>query len=231
MALPLLLGGMAAGGVGSAIGGMFGSSAAEAQIQAMREAIEYQKQQDALTRKELKPYVDFGTEQLGVYDNWLSDPNVNPMSMMDPGYEFRRSEGMKGLTGNAATSGMLQSGDTLRGIQRYGQDLASSEYGNAFNRWLQKGQFLRDNAGVGSDAALRVGALANQGAANVGNMTADTDWGAPDKVWGDVATGLGGVGANALMRFGGMGRNMPGGSNIFRTAYDRYGGDLNAYGK
>lgn len=53
----------------------------------------------------------------------------------DPGYAFRQSEGMKALERSAAARGMLSSGSTLKGIQRFGQDLASQEYTNAFNRY------------------------------------------------------------------------------------------------
>jgi hypothetical protein len=53
----------------------------------------------------------------------------------DPGYAFRQSEGMKALERSAAARGSLMSGSTLKGIQRFGQDLASQEYTNAFNRY------------------------------------------------------------------------------------------------
>jgi hypothetical protein len=53
----------------------------------------------------------------------------------DPGYAFRMAEGMKALERSAAARGGLLSGATLRGTQRYGQDLASQEYQNAFNRY------------------------------------------------------------------------------------------------
>ena len=53
----------------------------------------------------------------------------------DPGYAFRMSEGLKALDRTAASRGGLMSGATLKGSQRYGQDLASQEYSNAFNRY------------------------------------------------------------------------------------------------
>jgi len=53
----------------------------------------------------------------------------------DPGYEFRMSEGMKALERSAAARGNLLSGSMLKGIQRYGQDLGSQEYQNAYNRY------------------------------------------------------------------------------------------------
>jgi hypothetical protein len=53
----------------------------------------------------------------------------------DPGYAFRMSEGMKALERSAAARGGLMSGATLKGITRFGQDAASQEYQNAFNRY------------------------------------------------------------------------------------------------
>lgn len=53
----------------------------------------------------------------------------------DPGYAFRQAEGMKALERSAAARGSLLSGSALKGIQRFGQDLASQEYQNAFNRY------------------------------------------------------------------------------------------------
>ena len=53
----------------------------------------------------------------------------------DPGYGFRMSEGMKALERSAAARGGLLSGSTLKGITRFGQDTASNEYLNSYNRY------------------------------------------------------------------------------------------------
>jgi hypothetical protein len=53
----------------------------------------------------------------------------------DPGYGFRMSEGMKAIERSAAARGGLLSGATLKGITRFGQDTATAEYQNAFNRY------------------------------------------------------------------------------------------------
>jgi hypothetical protein len=42
---------------------------------------------------------------------------------------------MKALERSAAARGNLLSGSTLKGVQRFSQDLASQEYQNAFNRY------------------------------------------------------------------------------------------------
>ncbi len=53
----------------------------------------------------------------------------------DPGYAFRMTEGLKALDRQAAARGGLISGGALKAAQGYGQDLASQEYMNAFNRF------------------------------------------------------------------------------------------------
>lgn len=53
----------------------------------------------------------------------------------DPGYAFRLEQGMKALQNSAAAKGLLSSGNTLKGITDYGQNAASQEYMNAFNRY------------------------------------------------------------------------------------------------
>jgi len=53
---------------------------------------------------------------------------------MDPGYGFRLREGEKALERMQSARGNLLSGGAIKAGQRYGQDLASQEYMNAFNR-------------------------------------------------------------------------------------------------
>jgi hypothetical protein len=91
----------------------------------------------------------------------------------DPGYAFRMSEGMKALERSAAARGGLLSGATLRGTQRFGQDLASQEYQNAFNRYqaeragtLNPYQAL---AGTAQSGANVLGQQAGQMGSNISN--------------------------------------------------------------
>lgn len=198
---------------GAVLGGVMGSSAAKKNNDMARRSLEYQKQVDAQTRTDLAPYRQFGGEQLNAFTGWLNDPSKSPSSYLDPGYQFRRDQGNIGIANNAATSGMLQSGDTLRGLTQYGQDASSQEYNNAFNRYLGEGNFRQSNALMGQNAAVSGGQLANQGAANVGNITANNDWGGADRTWANVAGGFGGMAGNALARR--MPMPTQGGSNIF----------------
>jgi hypothetical protein len=92
----------------------------------------------------------------------------------DPGYAFRMSEGMKGLERSAAARGNLLSGGTLKGIQRFGQDLASQEYQNAFNRYgierERRLSPLQSLAGVGQTTSRELGAAGTGFANTMGNL-------------------------------------------------------------
>ena len=87
----------------------------------------------------------------------------------DPGYAFRMSEGLKALDRQAAARGGLISGGALKASQRYGQDMASQEYTNAFNRYQtnRSNQLnpLQSLMGAGQTAANTVG-TAGQNYAN-----------------------------------------------------------------
>jgi hypothetical protein len=92
----------------------------------------------------------------------------------DPGYAFRMSEGMKGLERSAAARGGLLSGATMKGIQRYGQDLASQEFQNAFNRYgIERERRLaplQSLAGVGQTTSQQLGAAGTGFANTLGNI-------------------------------------------------------------
>ena len=91
----------------------------------------------------------------------------------DPGYAFRVSEGMKALDRTAAARGGLISGSALRGATRYGQEMGSQEYQNAFNRF----QTARTNtlnpfqslAGVAQSASNTLTGAAGQLGQNIGS--------------------------------------------------------------
>jgi hypothetical protein len=91
----------------------------------------------------------------------------------DPGYAFRLSEGMKALERSAAARGGLVSGATMKGLQRYGQELGSQEYTNAFNRYYQARAAalnpLQSLAGVGQTTSQQLGQAGANYATNVGN--------------------------------------------------------------
>ena len=112
---------------------------------------------------------------------------------MDPGYGFRLSEGMKALERGAAARGGLLSGNMLRGAQRYGQDLASQEFGQAYNR-------LAGLAQIGPAAAGVMNTLGQQYATGAGNI-----YGAMGQTAGQAQLARGSIYGNMLNQLGGIG--------------------------
>lgn len=99
----------------------------------------------------------------------------------DPGYQFRLSEGLKALERSAAARGGLMSGATGKALTRYGQEAASQEYQNAYNRALteynaakareaEEYNRLSGLAGVGGTTAQQITSAGQQMASNVGNI-------------------------------------------------------------
>jgi len=126
----------------------------------------------------------------------------------DPGYAFRVSEGLKALDRTAASRGGLLSGATLKGAQRFNQDIASNEYNNAYNRYVGN-QATQRNAlagltGFAPTAAQQISNAGSNYASNVNNLATNTATNyANADLTGAAArqsayTGAGGAFANAL---------------------------------
>ena len=156
---------------GSALlGGSSSRSAASTQAAAADRAAELQNQQFNRQVELQEPFRQVGLRALNKLEG-ASD--YTPFGMdqfqQDPGYAFRLSEGMKTLERGAAARGNLMSGATMKGLQRYGQDLASQEYTNAFNRYgierERRLNPLQSLAGVGQTSTNQL-AAAGQNYAN-----------------------------------------------------------------
>lgn len=91
----------------------------------------------------------------------------------DPGYAFRLSEGLKGLDAQAAARGGLISGAALKAAQNYGQNAASAEYQNAYNRYQtnRANQLnpLQSLMGAGQTGANALTSAAGNLGTNLGN--------------------------------------------------------------
>ena len=141
------------GGVATIAGGVIASGgakkAANVQAQAARDAqssnermlerqIELQepfRQAGMTAQDQIMQLLGIGGDASAEGYGSLAKPFGTEQFEQDPGYAFRQAEGMRALERSASARGNLLSGGTLRGIQRFGQDLASQEYGNAFNRY------------------------------------------------------------------------------------------------
>lgn len=176
--------GVATAIVGSAvIGGMMNksaaSSAADAQVASSEAANATQLQMFNQNREDQAPWRQAGVtalEQLGAGTVAGGDFNRDftlADFTKDPGYDFRMREGQRGLDASAAARGGALSGGAIKAATRYGQDYASGEYQNAYNRFnadrTARFNRLSSLAGVGQTATNQVNADRTQMGTNVSN--------------------------------------------------------------
>jgi hypothetical protein len=187
-------------GAGASIFG--GNKAADEQKKASKKAAKLQKQALAQQLALTKPYVEAGTNALAEYQKMAPYEDFGMKQFeADPGYNFRMAEGMKGLERSAAARGLLQSGSTLKGIQQYGQNLASSEYENAFSRYLTQREARMDPyrylTGIGQAAAAGQAANVGSSGAALAEIAAQRG-----NVNAAQAAGMGGAIGNAFTSAG-----------------------------
>ena len=156
--------------------------AASAQAEANRYAADIQYKMFQEQKELQKPWYDVGTRALPKLE---AQAGAMPAAFtgkvtlgQDPGYAFRLAEGQKALERSAAARGGLISGSALKAAQRYGQEMGSQEYMNAFTRYLREReaqlQPLQSLAGVGQTTAQTMAGQAGSYGANVGNLASAT---------------------------------------------------------
>jgi len=115
---------------------------------ASREAKELQERMYEETVARQQPFLDVGTagigqlgERLGVSGDSGSDiygslmGGYSPEQLTeDPSYQFRLDEGLKAQERALASQGKTMSPEAVKALTGYGQNMASQEYGRAFDR-------------------------------------------------------------------------------------------------
>lgn len=246
--LKTLLGGGAGfllgGPMGAAIGAGLGSGldtaeaagqAAETQAAAANRAadLQYKQWQEAVALQ--KPWLTAGETALNKLIPMATE--YTPFGMQqfqaDPGYAFRLSEGQKALERSAAARGGLLSGATGKALTRYGQEMGSQEYTNAFNRYQAERaarlQPLQSLAGVGQTTAQQIGTAGQQMASNVGQAGAAAAQARASGYMGQANAlnqALGGA-SNLYMQGQILNRLMPGAAGGYgNTPYVPYSADV-----
>lgn len=158
--------------MGNAIGGAIGSvvdnalgtdftgakaqgRALDAQGRARDQANAASEQAWKRQQQEMQPWKEKGLQAFGA----LVDGSF---FQQDPGYQFRLNEGNKAINAAMSARGGANSGAALKELTRYGQDFASNEYQNAWNR-------QNAIANYGNQAAMALGNFAGGHSANLQN--------------------------------------------------------------
>jgi hypothetical protein len=172
--------------IGSSLfGSRSASKAADVQAGAADRAAELQRQMFEQTREDQAPYRTAGYNALAEMQRTAGNaPGAFRFGagdyQADPGYAFRLAEGQKALDRQAAARGGLISGGALKAAQRFGQEMGSQEFGNAYNRALTgyNADVARENqlynrqaalAGIGQTATNLVGQAGQNYATGAGN--------------------------------------------------------------
>jgi hypothetical protein len=174
--------------IGAAASSRGASKAARAQQQAADQAAQLQRetferqvelqepfrQAGITSQNEMLRLLGLGGDADSAGYGSLGRPFSAADMQMDPGYAFRLAEGEKALERMQAARGQYLGGGAIRAGARYGQEMGSQEYMNAFNR----AQALLGNRlgvlgslyGAGQAATQQVAGQAGQMGTNVGNL-------------------------------------------------------------
>lgn len=190
-----LLGSTATSAIGGLLGQRASSRAAGEQSQASMMSALIQAQQAQAAREQQEkyfniaksgydPYSQFGIEATnrlatlmglrpGAQSGSLMQQPTLEELQMDPGYAFREQQGMKALNQSMAAKSLGVSGTGIKGALEFGQGLASQEYGNAYNRFMQNRAnqigLLQGGVQTGFGAAQGVGNAAVGTGTNIAN--------------------------------------------------------------
>lgn len=213
----------AAMAVGAVASGVMSSNAskkaAKTQAAAADNASAIQQAQYEQTREDLSPYTNAGTTALSQLmgkmgeNGYFNQTYTGQDIYDDPSYKFRLQQGLDSVQSGAAGQGGLLSGATQKALSDYGQQSASQEYSNAYNRFNadQTNQYnrLSNLVGIGQNAAATTGNAGAQTAQAVANNT----------MQGANASAAGQVGsANALSNMiGGLGSAALGGYQSYKS--------------
>lgn len=155
--------------------------AGKAQAASADRASQIQQENFEQTRKDLMPYKQAGDTSLSQLmgqmtpDGYFNQTYTGQDIYSDPSYQFRLQQGQDAIQSSAAAKGGLLTGATLKALQNYGQESASQEYSNAYNRFnadqTNRYNRLSNLVGIGQNAAAQVGNAGAQTAQAVANNT------------------------------------------------------------
>jgi hypothetical protein len=193
----------------SLLGSRSSSQAASTQAAAAGQAADTQLQMFREQAALQEPFRQAGVRalpQLEEQRNMMPGAFTGQVNLgQDPGYAFRLSEGQKALDRQAAARGGLISGGALKAAQRFGQEMGSQEYGNAYNRALTNYNAAVAREGTGYN---RLAAMSGIGQTATGNLSSlGQSYG---NTMGNIAMTGGANQANAMLQRGNIGASQYG---------------------
>jgi hypothetical protein len=187
------------------LGAKGAKDAAKIQAAAADRAALLEKEMYDISREDLAPYREQGYTALKDIEGMkpFLTAQFGPdqfQQYLDPSMAFRQRLGEQSTARLANVGGGAMSGNTLRALTDYGQGLASTEYGNAFDRFqTERGNIYNTLANIAGMGQGAVNTGVNAGQTYAGQMTGLTTGAGAAQAAGVVGA------ANA---YGGMVQNM-----------------------
>jgi len=214
------------GGGMSAIGSIFGASESSSGYEAAADtSAASQAAANRLTwdmyqqnRADYAPFLASGTRAINQLSSLtapggkLYNTNFTYSDLYaDPSYNWVKEQGINSLAAKSAAAGNYGSGNLGTALVDYGTNLASTEYGNAWNRWLEGNNALYNRlagiAGIGQTAASGVTSsgtnAANSMSSNLLNTASNV---AASQIgqantWANAISGIGNLGGNMMNQY------------------------------
>lgn len=165
---------VAAAIAGSAVvGAVSADRAAKSQA---RSAAESTAAQERMFNRQVELQEPFRQAGVNALPDLIAASRYTPFSLeefqKDPGYQFRLKEGLRALENRAGAEGTRISGNQLRGLVRYNQELAAQDWMNSFNRYQAERAArlnpLQSLTGMGQTTAANIAGQAGQLGQNIG---------------------------------------------------------------
>lgn len=175
--MAVIAGVTAAIGIGSAVASAdaqrSGAHAAErAAIAGTNQQYDFLNEGRSLVDEYTQPYRAAGTNAINAMQGMMGIGGQSYDIETDPGYQFRVDQGVSAMDASASSRGNLLSGGALKDMNEFGQNMASQEYMNIFQRLAQISNVGIQATGMMSNAAMGVATGSANAAGDLAYTTA-----------------------------------------------------------
>lgn len=135
---------------GNLIAGYYSDKASDKQAKSAQQALDFKKMVWNDAKQQYEPYIQAAERGLTGYEDRITNLTAptyeyqqkafNLTNWQDPGYKFRIDQANQAINAAAAKAGYNLSPGVSKALQTRGQDLASQEYQNSFNRYQTQEQ-------------------------------------------------------------------------------------------
>jgi len=178
------------------------NKAADAQINASREANALAKYMYDTTRTDNMPALNARNTGLEGYQKLLQNPGT---ITSDPGYQFGLQQGMNAYDNSGAARGMRLSGAQAKALTKFGQDYGQTKFNESLNRYGNLAGLGQTGAGTIANAGMNYSNTAGSNMLGAGNAAASGYIGGANAISGGISNFLKNFQENQLLKQLGLG--------------------------